>query len=171
MTFTVLDEEHIDAMERELSDEGAFRSPPSDSGETGAHDNSEATGSESDGFSFEEFLEWLGEWAGKIGKTLLEKALVAWYVAIDDRTPDWAKGPLIGALVYLGFPIDAVSDFVPFVGFADDAMVLALALAAVVTSVRLRHVRQARHTMRTWGIDVRDPGPDRDDDEQASPTE
>jgi uncharacterized membrane protein YkvA (DUF1232 family) len=42
---------------------------------------------------------------------------------------------LVGALVYFLMPIDAIPDFLPGVGFIDDAAVIAMALAAVKSEV------------------------------------
>jgi hypothetical protein len=102
------------------------------------------------------FWDWMSGAANRLGKTLVEKVLVAYYVAIDPSTPAWAQASLIGALAYVGFPLDAIPDVIPVVGFTDDASILALALAGVVTSIRLRHVRSARGTMRHWGFKVQD---------------
>lgn len=113
---------------------------------------------EGDEFDPDAFMERLTGLARRIGKKMVEKLLVAYYVVLDPATPIWAKSPLIGAMVYFGFPVDAVPDVVPVVGFSDDMAVLALALAAVAASVRWRHVRSARETMRTWGFKT-DPMP------------
>lgn len=111
----------------------------------------------------ESIWEWIAEKAKGLGRGLLEKALVAYYVAMDEKTPLWARTSLLGALVYLGFPVDAVPDITPFVGYADDAAVLGLALAGAAVSIRLRHLRQARAAMKGWGISV--DMPEGDDDE------
>lgn len=108
----------------------------------------------SSGFEPSSFWAFLQDAASRLGKGLLEKALIAYYVAVDIETPPWARAELAGALVYLGLPIDAVPDYLPVVGFSDDVAVLGLALAAVAANVRLRHVRRARGVLRTWGITV-----------------
>jgi uncharacterized membrane protein YkvA (DUF1232 family) len=106
--------------------------------------------------SEDDFWTWLTSAVGSLGKALTEKVLVAYFVAIDEATPAWAKATLATALVYVGFPLDAVPDVVPFAGFSDDATVLAAALAAVAVSVRARHLRSARSQMRSWGLKVED---------------
>ncbi|HEY1373707.1 MAG TPA: YkvA family protein [Candidatus Binatia bacterium] len=42
---------------------------------------------------------------------------------------------LVGALLYFLMPIDAIPDFIPGVGFLDDAGVIAMALAAAKTEI------------------------------------
>lgn len=103
-------------------------------------------------FNSSGFFSWLKSSARKVGKTLVEKALVAYYMVLDPAVPKKAKVPLVSALVYLGLPIDAVSDLIPGVGFTDDIAVLAGALALAAVNMRPRHVRAARQTMSGWGF-------------------
>jgi uncharacterized membrane protein YkvA (DUF1232 family) len=118
-------------------------------------------------FDNKEFLTTVSKLAKRIGKTMLEKVLVAYYVLIDPSTPVWAQSTLVGALVYLGFPMDAIPDAIPVAGFSDDMAVLAAALAAVVTSIRWRHVKSARKTMRAWGFSTKRIPKSVDPDERA----
>jgi uncharacterized membrane protein YkvA (DUF1232 family) len=118
-------------------------------------------------FDQDGFFRQLATLATRAGSKVVEKVLVAYYVAIDSSTPTWAQASLIGALVYFGFPIDAVPDTIPVVGFSDDLTVLALALAGVATSIRMRHVRAAKRTMRTWGMKGQESNPDLADDDPA----
>ncbi|WP_206074491.1 YkvA family protein [Antribacter gilvus] len=87
----------------------------------------------------------------KIGRELLEKALLAYYLAIDPQTPQGVRLKLLGALAYLGLPIDVIPDALPG-GFVDDAAVLVWALMAVITHLRVRHLRRARAMMQKLGV-------------------
>jgi uncharacterized membrane protein YkvA (DUF1232 family) len=49
------------------------------------------------------------------------------------------KATLIGALAYFVLPTDAVPDFLPVLGFADDAASLAAALRLVAAHVLPEH--------------------------------
>jgi uncharacterized membrane protein YkvA (DUF1232 family) len=118
-------------------------------------------------FDQEGFFRHLAALAKRAGSRVVEKVLVAYYVAIDPRTPTWARASLIGALVYFGFPLDAVPDTLPAVGYSDDLTVIVLALAGVATSIRMRHVRSAKRTMHTWGMKAQESNPDLGDDEPA----
>ena len=60
-----------------------------------------------------------------------EDLLAAYYCAFDRDTPLQVKAALIGALAYFVLPFDAVPDVMPFLGFADDAAILATALRMV----------------------------------------
>jgi len=53
-------------------------------------------------------------------------------LAADPDLPRGVRWRLSALLVYLVLPIDLVPDFIPVVGYADDAVVVALALRSVV---------------------------------------
>ncbi len=76
-----------------------------------------------------------------------EDALAAWYCARDPATPARVRMILISAVAYFVLPIDAVPDLLPFLGFTDDAAVIAGAVAAVATHLRPEHRDKARETL------------------------
>jgi uncharacterized membrane protein YkvA (DUF1232 family) len=53
-------------------------------------------------------------------------------LAADPSLPRGVRVRLVLLLAYLAFPIDLVPDFVPIVGYADDAVIVALVLRSVV---------------------------------------
>lgn len=53
-------------------------------------------------------------------------------LAADTTMPTGVRIRLVLLLVYLAFPIDLVPDFLPVIGYADDAVVVALVLRSVV---------------------------------------
>lgn len=53
-------------------------------------------------------------------------------LAADKTMPTGVRVRLVLLLVYLGSPIDLVPDFLPVIGYADDAVVVALVLRSVV---------------------------------------
>lgn len=73
-----------------------------------------------------------------------EDALAAYFCAIDRHTPGYAKAALAGALGYFVLPIDAIPDFIVGLGFADDASVIAFALATLARHIRPEHRQRAR---------------------------
>lgn len=50
----------------------------------------------------------------------------------DPAVPRRVRLGLVALLAYLAMPVDLVPDFIPVVGYADDVVVVALALRAVV---------------------------------------
>src|SRR6478672_10240572 len=77
-----------------------------------------------------------------------EDLLAAYYCAFDRDTPFQVKAALVGALAYFVLPFDAIPDFLPVLGFADDAAVLATALRLVASHIRPVHRETARRTLQ-----------------------
>lgn len=95
----------------------------------------------------------------RFARKLGEKVLVAYYMATDSEVPWKVRGSLLGALAYVGLPLDAIPDVVPGAGFSDDAGVLITALTAAALYVRPKHYKQARQRLRDWGIKNVDADP------------
>jgi uncharacterized membrane protein YkvA (DUF1232 family) len=77
----------------------------------------------------------------------LEEAVAAYYCARDRETPPRVKAVLMGALAYFVVPIDMIPDIVAWVGFTDDAAVLAIAIQTVAPHIKPRHRDRARHAL------------------------
>jgi uncharacterized membrane protein YkvA (DUF1232 family) len=80
-----------------------------------------------------------------------EDLLAAYYCAFDRETPFQVKAALVGALAYFVLPIDVMPDVMPFLGFADDAAVLATALRMVAGHIKPAH-REAAQAAMTKGL-------------------
>jgi len=76
-----------------------------------------------------------------------EDLLAAYYCAFDHATPLRVKAALLGALAYFVMPIDAIPDFLPLLGYADDAAVLLTALRLVDAHIRPEHREAARRAL------------------------
>ena len=76
-----------------------------------------------------------------------EDLLAAYYCAFDRETPTQVKAALVGALAYFVLPLDALPDVMPFLGFADDAAILATALRLVASHLRPEHRAAAKRAM------------------------
>ena len=50
----------------------------------------------------------------------------------DSRVPRGTKALIVPAIAYLAFPLDLIPDFIPVIGYLDDALVLAWALRQIV---------------------------------------
>jgi uncharacterized membrane protein YkvA (DUF1232 family) len=77
-----------------------------------------------------------------------EDALAAYYCAFDRQTPLSVRIALWGALAYFIMPFDAIPDYLPVIGYTDDAAVLAAALRLVATHILPEHREAARRALR-----------------------
>ena len=76
-----------------------------------------------------------------------EDLLAAYYCAFDRATPLQVKGTLVGAIAYFVLPFDMAPDFLPVLGFTDDAAVLVTALKVVASHINSEHRDAARATL------------------------
>ena len=114
-------------------------------------------------YSEEGFWNKLRRYALVAGREVVEKALLLYYAAQQEKAPAWAKATIAGALGYFIVPLDAVADLTPAVGYADDLGVLVLAVAAVASYINDEVRGQTAAKMRDWfGKDA--PGNDSGDD-------
>lgn len=96
------------------------------------------------------FWQKLGQRARAAGRATLEKALFLYYAAQDDNTPKWAKRVIYAALGYFIFPLDAIPDLAPLIGYTDDVGVMVAALATVAFYVTPEVKTRARHKLDEW---------------------
>ena len=71
----------------------------------------------------------------KAGKKTIYFSLLLYYTAKSPAVPKSSKMIIIGALSYLIFPVDLIPDFIPVVGLADDASVIAMAVYKVISHI------------------------------------
>jgi len=85
----------------------------------------------------------------EVGRRLpfAEDLLAAYYCATDPATPKRVKLVLVGAIAYFVLPTDAVPDLLPLLGFADDAAMLAAAIAQVAEAINETHRAKARNAL------------------------
>ena len=81
---------------------------------------------------------------------MVEQALSMYYALQDPDTPVWAKSIIIGGLIYLISPVDAIPDVIPVVGLTDDIAVLAGAFATVAMHIKPEHKAQAAAKATEW---------------------
>ncbi|MBS0265607.1 MAG: DUF1232 domain-containing protein [Planctomycetes bacterium] len=88
--------------------------------------------------------------ARRAGREVVRRVLVLYYAFNDPDVPAWAKGTIAAAMGYFLFPLDAIPDFAPFVGYADDLGAIMLALAAVASCIKPEHRAQAQAKTDAW---------------------
>jgi uncharacterized membrane protein YkvA (DUF1232 family) len=79
----------------------------------------------------------------------VEDLLAAYYCTLDPTTPKRVKLVLLGALAYFVLPTDALPDLLPFLGFTDDAAMLAAAIAQVAGAINETHREKARAALKS----------------------
>jgi uncharacterized membrane protein YkvA (DUF1232 family) len=73
-----------------------------------------------------------------------EDIVAAYFCTVDPSTPRRVKLVLLGAIAYFVMPLDGSADFLPLLGFTDDAAIIAAALAQVAGSITDEHRAKAR---------------------------
>lgn len=101
-------------------------------------------------YSDDSFWKKLKNNAAKISNVAIEKALTLYFAMKDEETPLWAKTVIAGALGYFIFPLDAVPDILPALGFSDDTVTLIVALFTVGMNIKDKHVKQAQEKAKSW---------------------
>ncbi len=76
-----------------------------------------------------------------------EDAVTAYYCAFDRETPLYARATLWSALAYFVLPFDAIPDYLPLVGFTDDAAALATALRMIASHMKPEHREAAKRAL------------------------
>jgi len=85
-----------------------------------------------------------------ISAPLLYSALLMFYAFKRNETPSWAKRIILGALVYLIVPVDAIPDISPVIGYTDDLGVLMYGLVMVAAYINDKVRSSARQTLQAW---------------------
>ena len=86
-------------------------------------------------YSDNRFWDKLKKFGKLAGKKTVYYSLLLFYTAKDPAVPKSSKLIIVGALSYLIFPVDLIPDFIPVVGLADDATVIAAAVYKVVQHI------------------------------------
>ncbi len=99
-------------------------------------------------YSEDNLWDKVRENVSSIGLTVIYKAFQLYYVAQSDSCPMKVKAGIIGALSYLISPFDLVPDFIPVVGYSDDALAIAFALAAAQMYITDEVKQKAKNRIR-----------------------
>jgi uncharacterized membrane protein YkvA (DUF1232 family) len=99
-------------------------------------------------YSEKKFWAKIPEALQSAGREVIEKSLILYYVGIDPKTPTWAKAIIGTALGYFIFPIDAIPDFTPVAGYADDLGAIVAAVASIGACITRKHIALAKKKMK-----------------------
>lgn len=101
-------------------------------------------------YSDDGFWSTIRKAAKSAGVAVLRPAFELYYSMESPDTPAWAKTVAVGALGYLVFPIDAVPDFLPVVGFSDDVLTMAAAIGSLGRYVTIDIKNKAKVKAEEW---------------------
>lgn len=85
----------------------------------------------------------------KAGLALIYKALQLFYVAQNPNVPMKIRAAIIAPLGYFISPIDFIPDITPFVGFTDDAGIIAVAMVIAQAYINDEVRRNAKEKIRS----------------------
>ena len=88
-----------------------------------------------DYYSEADFFKKISAFGVKIGVEILFYALILFYVLTDEKVSFKNKMVIMGALGYFILPTDFIADFIPVLGFSDDAAFLTFALMSISKSI------------------------------------
>jgi len=114
-------------------------------------------------YSDKKFWEKVKKYGEQAGKKTVYYSLLLFYAAKSPSVPKASKLIIVGALGYLIFPFDIIPDFIPVVGFADDALVIATAVYNVISHIDEDIKDQAKKKMASF---FKNPEIDEEIDEQ-----
>lgn len=101
-------------------------------------------------YSEKKFWDKLKKFALTVGETMVIQALKLYYaMALGKATPAQVV-VIVAALGYFISPVDAIPDITPGVGFADDAGVLASAVALIAACSDPEVVAAATNKAKEW---------------------
>jgi uncharacterized membrane protein YkvA (DUF1232 family) len=86
----------------------------------------------------------------KVGTGIIYNCLLLYYALQKKDIPVWAKTAITGALGYFIFPIDAIPDLIPGIGYTDDLGVILFALGLVSTYIDDDVRKKAREKLSVW---------------------
>lgn len=89
------------------------------------------------------------EFWGKVKKCaskipFLDEVVALWFCTRDPKTPKRVRSAVFASLAYFILPTDLIADFVPGIGYMDDAMVIGRTLKSVHDHVTDEHRKLAR---------------------------
>lgn len=74
----------------------------------------------------------------------MDDVLAMYYCAIDPKTPAKIKAVIGASLLYFVMPLDIIPDFLPLIGYTDDAGALLLTVKYVSSHVKPEHRERAK---------------------------
>ena len=84
------------------------------------------------------------------GREIITKALTLWFCLRDADTPARIRALILGDLLYLLSPFDAIPDMIPGLGYSDDMAALTLAFVTLAAHLKPEHHEKAKAKVSEW---------------------
>lgn len=89
-------------------------------------------------------------YASIAGSKLIYPVLILYYVMIDSGTSIVNKMSIAAALGYFIFPLDALPDLTPVIGYGDDFAIIVFTLSRISSSVTDEITQKAKMRIAEW---------------------
>lgn len=92
----------------------------------------------------------ISKYAKTAGYEVIEKVLWLYYALEEPDLPNWSRRTIISALAYFIFPLDAIPDIAPMIGYVDDLGVLSAAVATLALYINDDVKLKANEKLKKW---------------------
>lgn len=107
-----------------------------------------------DRFTESRFWKFIERRSRSFGQGTIYTALLLFYAYKRKDTPGWAKRIVLGTLGYFLYPLDAVPDLSPLIGYTDDIGILSFGLVTIAAYVNQEVKDNARKHLQRWFKDT-----------------
>ncbi len=101
-------------------------------------------------YSEQNLWDKIKQFSKTAGEKVVYAVLLLFYLVTDKGVSLKSKATIIGALGYFIFPLDAIPDIMPAIGFTDDLGVLMFALSEVSSSITPEMKKKAKEQLKEW---------------------
>lgn len=101
-------------------------------------------------FSEKSLWKKIGDFASSAGQQVIYAVLLLYYILKDPSVNLKHKMTIGASLGYFIFPLDAIPDLTPLIGFSDDLGVLIFALSQIYSAITPDIRNKARQQMIKW---------------------
>ena len=101
-------------------------------------------------YSEQNLWDKIKQFSKTAGEKVVYAVLLLFYLVTDKGVSLKSKATIIGALGYFIFPLDAIPDIMPAIGFTDDLGVLMFALSEVSSSITPEMKEKAKDQLKEW---------------------
>lgn len=95
------------------------------------------------------FWTTLRKYGKKIGRKTVRQALILYYMYREKLNPQ-EKLLVLGVLGYLILPIDLIPDFLPVIGWTDDAAAIAMVYKKLICNATPEIIAMAEAKLAEW---------------------